>query len=86
MANVLASVAAFETEVRAERVHAGLAVARDRGIRLGRPPGVHTRIKVTDEQSAQARRLKEEGHGVTAISRATGLSRPTVYDLLRAMA
>jgi DNA invertase Pin-like site-specific DNA recombinase len=83
MANVLASVAAFETEVRAERVHAGLAVARDRGIRLGRPAGVHTRIKVTDEQAAQARRLKGEGEGVSAISRATGLSRPTVYSLIR---
>jgi DNA invertase Pin-like site-specific DNA recombinase len=86
MANVLASVAAFETEIRAERVLAGLAVARERGIRLGRPAGVHTRIKVTDEQTAQARRLKVEGHGVTAISRATGLSRPTVYDLIRASA
>jgi DNA invertase Pin-like site-specific DNA recombinase len=86
MANVLASVAQFETEIRAERVLAGLAVARERGVRLGRPEGVHTRIKVTDEQAAQARRLKGEGHGVSAISRATGLSRPTVYGLIRASA
>jgi len=86
MANVLASVAAFETEVRAERVHAGLAVAREKGVRLGRPVGVHTRLKVTDEQVTTARRLKAEGQGVTAIGRATGLSRPTIYGIIRASA
>jgi len=82
MANVPASVAAFETEVRAERVMAGLAVAKAEGVLLGRPRGVHTRIKVTSEQAAQVRRLKDEGQGVSAISRGTGLSRPTVYSLL----
>lgn len=84
MANVLASVAAFETEVRAERVLAGLAVARERGVRLGRPEGIHTRVKVTDEQATMARRLKAEGQGVSAIARATGLSRPTVYSIFKA--
>jgi DNA-binding phage protein len=41
---------------------------------------------VTGEQEAQARRLKGDGHGVTAIARATGLSRPTIYCLLSASA
>ena len=82
MANVLASVAQYETEVRSERITAGLAVAREKGVRFGRPAGIHTRIKVTDEQTAQVLRLSEEGAGVTAIARATGLSRPTVYRLL----
>lgn len=84
MANVLGSVAAFETEIRAERVLAGLEVARERGVRLGRPAGVHTAVKVTPEQAGQVRRLTAEGQGVTAISRAVGLSRPTVYRLLDA--
>ncbi|HEY3349832.1 MAG TPA: recombinase family protein [Thermoanaerobaculia bacterium] len=84
MANVLASVASYETEVRAERVLAGLEVARERGVRLGRPAGVHTAVKVTPEQVAQVRRLRREGRGATAISRAVGLSRPTVYRLLAA--
>jgi len=82
MANVLASVASFETEVRAERVLAGLEVARANGVRLGRPEGIRTRIKVTPEQVVQVRRLKAEGQGVTSIARATGLSRPTVYSVL----
>jgi DNA invertase Pin-like site-specific DNA recombinase len=82
MGHVLASVAEYETEVRAERVLAGLEVARERGVRLGRPAGVHTAISVTSEQAAQVKRLKGEGKGVTAISRAVGLSRPTVYRIL----
>lgn len=84
MANVLASVAAFETEVRAERVLAGQASAREAGVRFGRPAGIHTRIKVTDEQAAQVKRLKAEGQPVAGIARATGLSRPTVYGILAA--
>lgn len=83
MGHVLASVAEYETEVRAERVLAGLEAARERGVRLGRPAGVHTAVKVTSEQAAQVRRLSGEGKGVTQIARAVGLSRPTVYRILK---
>jgi DNA invertase Pin-like site-specific DNA recombinase len=82
MANVLASVAAYETEVRAERVLAGLEVARERGVRLGRPAGVHTAVKVTPEQVRQVRRLRREKVGVSEIARSVGLSRPTIYRVL----
>ena len=84
MGHVLASVAEYESEVRAERVLAGIEAARERGVRLGRPLGVHTPVKVTPEQAAQVRRLHREEKGVTAISRAVGLSRPTVYRILNA--
>ena len=85
MANVLASVAQYETEVRAERIHVGLAVAKANGKRLGRKPsadGKGPRIKVTAEQEAIVKRLKKEGQGVSAIARTTGLSRPTVYSII----
>jgi DNA invertase Pin-like site-specific DNA recombinase len=83
MANVLASVAQYETEVRAERVLAGQAVARANGKTWG--GGVKgRRIKVTDEQTQVIRRMKGEGAKVAAIARATGLSRPTVYSVLAA--
>ncbi len=82
MANVLASVAAYETEVRAERVLAGQAVARSNGVHMGRPKGVHTPVKVTTEQAEIAKRMKAEGAKVAVIARTTGLSRPTVYRLL----
>jgi DNA invertase Pin-like site-specific DNA recombinase len=70
--------------LRAERVRAGQAAARERGKHLGRRPGIRTRLKVTPEQETLVKRLKAEGRGVSAIARATGLSRPTVYSVLRA--
>ena len=83
MANVLASVAQYETEVRGERVRAGQAVARANGKTWGgSKPG--KRKKVTPTQEKMIRRMKEEGEKVVAIAKAVGLSRPTVYDVLGA--
>lgn len=81
LANVLASVAQFETEVRAERVLAGQAAARDAGKTWGGSEKGR-RIKVTDEQVAVVRTMKEAGEGVSSMARATGLSRPTIYSVL----
>ena len=83
MANVLASVAAFETEVRGERVEAGLAAAKARGVKLGRPKGTGRDLKVSAEHRALIPRLKTEGKGVVAIARVTGLSRQTIYRVLQ---
>lgn len=82
LANVLASFAQFETEVRSERQLAGIDAAKAKGVQFGRPKGSGKPIKVTPEQRDQVRRLRAEGQGVSAIARATGLSRPTVYALL----
>ncbi len=82
MANVLASVAQYETELRAERILAGQAVARQRGVRFGRPPGTGRPLKVTAEREETIRRLRAEGTKIAAIARAVGLSRPTTYAVL----
>lgn len=85
MANVLASVAQYETEVRTERVQAGLEVAKANGVVLGRPvvgEGNGTRTKVTDEQISLIRSEKAKGTGIASIARMTGLSRPTIYSVL----
>jgi DNA invertase Pin-like site-specific DNA recombinase len=86
MANVLASVAQYETEVRAERIHAGLAIAKANGVKLGRPKqvgdGKGKRIKVTSEQQSTVKQLSSERKGVSFIARATGLSRPTIYSII----
>jgi DNA invertase Pin-like site-specific DNA recombinase len=82
MANVLASVAAYENEVRSERIIAGQEAARAAGKRWGGSVKGR-RVKVTAEQTATIARLRQEGKKVTAIARATGLSRPTVYSILR---
>lgn len=81
MANVLASVAAYETEVRAERILAGQAAARAAGKRWG-GSRKGRRLKVTAEQVVLIHELRAEGRTVAAIARATGLSRPTVYRSL----
>jgi DNA invertase Pin-like site-specific DNA recombinase len=82
IANVLASVAAYENEVRAERVIAGQQAARAAGKTWGGSQKGR-RLVVTTEQVAIAYRLKSEGVPIAAISRAIGVSRPTVYALLR---
>jgi DNA invertase Pin-like site-specific DNA recombinase len=82
MANVLSSVAQYETEVRSERQAAGIAVAKANGVRFGRPEGKGKRLKVTDEQGEQVIRLASEGMPKAQIARATGLSRPTIYAII----
>jgi DNA invertase Pin-like site-specific DNA recombinase len=81
MANILASAAAYETEVRAERILAGQEAARARGVTWGgSKPG--RRIKVKAEQVDVILRMVAEDKPITAMARATGLSRPTVYRLI----
>jgi DNA invertase Pin-like site-specific DNA recombinase len=82
MAHMLASVAQYETEVRAERVMAGQARAKAEGKTWGGSEKGR-RLKVTDEQVTQIRRLRREGEAVAAIARATNLTRPTVYSYLQ---
>ena len=81
IANVLASMAVYENEVRSERIVAGQAAARAAGKRWGGSKKGR-RIKVHAEQVAAIRRLQREGAKVAAIARAVGLSRPTVYGVL----
>jgi DNA invertase Pin-like site-specific DNA recombinase len=82
MANVLASVAQFETEVRAERILAGQAAARAAGkIWGGGKPG--RRVRVTEEKERTIKLLHEQGKGISEIARVVGLSRPSVYRVLR---
>lgn len=81
MANVLASVAAYENEVRSERIVAGQDAARANGKRWGGSKKGR-RVKVTDEQVATIEWMHSEGESKAAMSRATGLSRPTIYTVL----
>jgi DNA invertase Pin-like site-specific DNA recombinase len=82
MAGVLASVAAYETEVRKERQLAGIARAKAEGKRWGgRRAG--TRVRLTEEKEALIRQLHAEGKPVAAIARLVHLTRRTVYKALR---
>jgi DNA invertase Pin-like site-specific DNA recombinase len=81
MANVLASVAQFETEVRAERILAGQAAARAAGKVWGGGKAGR-RVTLTEEKERTIKLLREQGKGISEISRVVGLSRPTVYRVL----
>lgn len=81
-ARILASVAEYETEVRAERVLAGQKVAQKNGKKWGgSDKGWHW--KVTDDQLAAINEMRSSGKPVAQIARITGLSRPTIYQVLR---
>ena len=82
LANVLASVASYENEVRAERIRAGQAAARAAGKTWGGSEKGR-RIKVSDEQVAVICKMNAEGSSKTVIAKATGLSRPTIYRILQ---
>jgi len=73
MAGVLASVAAYETEVRKERQLAGIAKAKSEGKTWGgRRTG--TRVRLTEEKEAVIRQLHEQGKPVASIARTVGLN------------
>jgi len=81
-ARILASVAEYETEIRAERVAAGQAVARKKGKKWGGSEK-GWRWKVTDDAVAAIHEMSGAGKPVAMIARVTGLSRPTIYRVLK---
>ncbi|QDV63047.1 recombinase family protein [Crateriforma conspicua] len=86
MANVLASVAQFETELRAERITAGLEAAKAKGKdrkwkKRGIKPG--QRLKVTKRHIRRAHQMKAKGLSVVEIAKSLDLSRQTIYKILK---
>lgn len=82
VAHVLASMAQFETEIRVERINAGIAAARKSGKRWGGGV-VGRRTAVSDEQLAMIQKLKASGMGPTEIGKTIGLPKQTVFEYMR---
>ncbi len=74
---IMASMAEYERSLIVERVRAGMASAKKRGKRIGRPKTVVSRTKL--------RSLKDEGLSNSEAARRLGVSRPTLLRELRAM-
>jgi DNA invertase Pin-like site-specific DNA recombinase len=74
---VLMAVAEFERGIIRERVNAGLAAAKERGVQLGRP-------KTLDGRAPEIMRLKKDGHGVRAIARQLSMPVSSVFSVLQA--
>jgi DNA invertase Pin-like site-specific DNA recombinase len=73
MMQIVGAFAEFEASVIKERINSGLASARAKGVKLGRP--YKTGHSVVSK-------LKEEGRTVQEIAEITELSRQTVYRVL----
>lgn len=75
MAGLLSVFAEFEREVLRERIRAGIAQARRKGIRLGRP-------RAAPGKEIEARELLAEGLSKSEIARRLSISRASVRRLL----
>lgn len=75
MAGLLSVFAEFERDILRERVLAGLAAARKRGTRLGRPATARARI-------AEVERLRQQGLSTRAIAERLRVGETSVRRLL----
>lgn len=75
--SVFGAMAQFERELIRERTEAGLAAAKARGVRIGRPNAV------SDDKLTQARTLVSAGHRVGDVARTLGVGRSTLYRALQ---
>lgn len=75
MIAIFAELAQMERELIVERVKAGLAAARKRGVKLGAP------LKATPEIATTIIRLRKEGKTIAAIAKETKLSAGTIHNV-----
>ncbi len=76
--HIFAALAEFERDLIRERTNAGLAAARARGRKGGRPKGVDQR-----KQKAALALKKDAGHSIREICEIVGISRNTYYKYTR---
>ena len=77
---MLGVFAEFETNLRKERQMAGIAKAKDRGAYKGRKPSL------TTEQCQEIRTKKANGMTPTQLHKEYGVSRATIYNVLKEIA
>ncbi len=70
------AVAEFERGIIKERVHAGLAAAKTRGVKLGRPRTLEKHFEAVQE-------LATRGLGIRAIARELNLPPSSVCKVLK---
>ena len=71
--DMLGVFAEFETNLRKERQLEGIAAAKERGVYKGRPASI---------DPERIRELKAQGLGPSAIAKALGIGRASVYRVL----
>ncbi|MBS2533276.1 recombinase family protein [Catenulispora sp. NF23] len=73
---IIGAMAEFERSLIKDRTRAGLDAAKAQGRVGGRPKAL------SDDMATVARARRAKGESVTAIAKALGVSRPTVYKAL----
>ena len=76
--HIFGALAEFERNLIRERTQAGLAAARARGRKGGRPHALDDKKRAT-----AVRMYNSREHSVGEICRTMGISRPTLYNYLR---
>ncbi len=74
--NVLLAVAQFERGIIRERVNAGIAAAKERGIKFGRP-------RTLDSKSSSVQKLRESGLSLRAIGQRLSMPVSSVHRALK---
>lgn len=73
--DILAAVCEFERSIIVERVNAGIASARAKGVKLGRPPTL-------DQYRTEVVRLRQEGKSIRGIAKELKLPTSSVMKLV----
>ena len=76
MFTIVSAIAELERNIIVERIKAGMANAKARGVRFGPRP------KVDSQLCQQISRMRAEGHSIRAIARSLRLAKSTVYQTL----
>jgi len=74
---MLGVFAEFETNLRKERQLAGIKAAKAKGKHLGR------KSSLTENQKQEIRQLSKDGMNPTALSKQYGVSRATIYNVIK---
>jgi DNA invertase Pin-like site-specific DNA recombinase len=75
LSSILCAVAEFEREIIRERVNDGIAAAKARGVRFGRP------VKIDAHRDSVAR-LRAQGYTGRAIAKELGIPSSNVFRLI----
>lgn len=75
--NMLAAIAQFETELRAERQREGIKKAKERGVQFGK------RKKLSPKQIVELQRKRAEGMLIKSLMKEYNISKSSVYRYLK---
>lgn len=74
--NILATIAQFETEIRAERQMEGIKKAKENGVSFGRTK------TLTESQTMELRQKRKDGVLIKDLQKLYGLTKKSIYNYL----